>query len=306
MPTDSRVTAQRQVVAAALLFSTGGAAVKAISLTSWQIAGFRSGIALVAILVMLPSSRRLWSWRTVAVGCAYAGALMSYVLANRLTTAANTIFLFSTAPLYILFLGPWILKEPIRRRDLVLMATLAVGLGLIFSGVEGPLETATDPLRGNLVAALGGVFWALVVVGLRWMSREGTGHAESAAAAVAAGNLIAFLFCLPAALPVAGAGAADWLLLTYLGVVQIGVAYVWLTRGLRRLGALEASLLILVEPVLNPVWTYWVHGEVPGRWALLGGVVILTAIAANALAGSRGRRGSRGRDGAPDPGSPAA
>ncbi|MEE8137356.1 MAG: EamA family transporter, partial [Thermoanaerobaculia bacterium] len=157
MPKDSRVVAQWQVVAAALLFSTGGAAVKAISLTSWQIAGFRSGIALVAILVMLPSSRRLWTWRTVAVGCAYAGAVMSYVLANRLTTAANTIFLFSTAPLYILFLGPWILKEPIRRRDLVLMATLAVGLGLIFSGVEGPLETASDPLRGNLVAALGGV-----------------------------------------------------------------------------------------------------------------------------------------------------
>ncbi len=309
MTQDSRLTAQLLVVAAAVLFSTGGAMVKAISLSSWQIACCRSGIAFLAILVMLPAARRAWSWRTVVVGCAYAGALVSYVLANKLTTAANVIFLFSTAPLYILFLGPWLLKEPVRRRHLLLMAALAVGLALVLLDVETALETAVDPLRGNLLAALGGVFWALLVVGLRWMGREGAGsRGGSSAAAVAVGNLIAFLFCLPPALPLELGGSTDWLLLVYLGVVQIGVAYVCLLRGLRRVGALEASLLILVEPVLNPIWAFWLHGEAPGRWALTGGVVIVAALVAKAMVsgavGSRDRPDSRDRDDAADRESP--
>ena len=303
---DSRIAAKLQVVAAAMLFSTGGTVVKAISLSGWQIAACRSGIAALAVLAMLPSAWRAWTWRTVAVGGAYAGALVSYVLANKLTTAASTIFLFSTAPLYVLLLAPWLLNEPIRRRDLLLMSALAVGLGLVFLEVDAPFETAPDPFRGNLLAALGGIFWALVVVGLRWMSRDGTGSGGSAATAVVAGNLTAVLVCLPGALPLGEPAAVDWALLIYLGVVQIGVAYVFLTWGLRRVGALEASLLILIEPVLNPIWAYWVHGESPGRGALLGGAVILTSIAANAVMGSRDRPGSRDRDGVPDPESPAS
>ena len=123
----ARAADRAQVVVAALLFSTGGAAVKATSLTAWQVASLRSGIAVVAILLILRPTRSSWSRRTLAVGLAYAATMVCYVVANKLTTAANTTFLQSTAPLYIVLLGPLLLREPVERRDGALIAALAAG-----------------------------------------------------------------------------------------------------------------------------------------------------------------------------------
>ena len=109
---------------AALLFSTGGAAIKAATLTGWQVACFRSGVAAAVLLAVLPEARRAWSWRIVPVAAAYAATLITFVLANRLTTSANAIFLQSTAPLYLLLLSPLLLREPIHRADLLYMAAV--------------------------------------------------------------------------------------------------------------------------------------------------------------------------------------
>src|SRR5579872_2166675 len=109
------------IITAALLFSTGGAAIKAATLTGWQIACSRSAVAAVVLLVALPEARRGWTWRMIPVSMAYAATLITFVLANRLTTSADAIFLQSTAPLYLLLLGPWLLHEPIRRADLIFM-----------------------------------------------------------------------------------------------------------------------------------------------------------------------------------------
>src|SRR5215204_7470736 len=109
-------TARLQLVGAALLFSTGGAAIKAAEFSGWQIASFRSGFAALTLLLLAPASRRGWTWQTVVVGCSYAACLTLFVLANRLTTAANTIFLQSTAPLYVLILAPRCSKNPSDRR----------------------------------------------------------------------------------------------------------------------------------------------------------------------------------------------
>jgi drug/metabolite transporter (DMT)-like permease len=269
------------VLLAALLFSTGGAAIKAIDMPAWQIAGFRSGVAFLSILVLLPDSRRGWTWRSGLVGVSYAGTLVCYALANRLTTAANTIFLQSTAPLYVLFLAPWLLRERLRRADLVFMLAMIAGLLPFFLSPQSALETAPNPGAGDLLGAAAGILWAMTVVGLRWLSRSGEG--SSAGSAVAIGNLLAFLVCLPLAMPVASAEIGDWVLVVLLGAVQIGVAYVFLTRGLRRIQALEASLLLLLELVLNPLWAWWLHGERPGSWPLAGGALILLATAAKSL-----------------------
>lgn len=296
----SALTSRLLVLAAAVLFSTGGAAIKATSLTSWQIAGFRSGVAVLALLAMVPSARRRLEPRAFPVAFAYAGALIFYVLANKLTTAANTIFLQSTAPLYILFLGPWLLKEPLRRRELVFMLMLALGLGMFFIGTEPATATAPQPLAGNLLAVAGGVFWALTMVGLRWIGKGPGDGVGPATTAVVAGNLVAVILCLPLAVPVAASTPVDWGIVAYLGVVQIGLAYVSLTAGIRRVPALEASLLLLLEPVLNPIWAWWVHGERPALWALLGGAVILASTALKTVVDvalrprGRGRRSSAG------------
>ena len=282
-----RRKAEIQLVLAALLFSTGGAAIKACALSGWQVASFRSGMAAMVILLFVPAARRGWSRRTVLVGLAYATTVILFALANKLTTAANSIFLQSAAPLYILLLGPWLLREPIQRRDIPIMGLATVGLTMFFVGTQSPQATAPDPLRGNILAALAGVSWALTIVGLRWLARGENPKSEirnpqspkSTVAAVVMGNLIACGVALPWALPVASSTPTDWAIITLLGVFQIGLAYVLLTKGIGRITALEASLLLLIEPVLNPIWALLVHGEEPGAWALVGGLLILGATA---------------------------
>jgi drug/metabolite transporter (DMT)-like permease len=269
--------ARLRLAGAAVLFSTGGAAIKAAQFTSWQVASLRSGVAAVALLALLPAARRGWSWRAALVGVAYATTLTLFVLANKLTTSADTIFLQSTAPLYLLVLGPWLLHEPVRPRDLVLMAVVAAGLLFFFLGSERPLATAPDPVRGNVLAALSGVAWAFTVVGLRWLGQVERRGGGTAMAAVVIGNLLACAGGLVHALPLGSHPPRDWVTILYLGVFQIGLAYVLVTGALRQLRAFEASMILLIEPALNPLWTWAVHGEVPGAWALLGGLIILGA-----------------------------
>jgi drug/metabolite transporter (DMT)-like permease len=283
-PLPTPLDARLRIFAAAALFSTGGAAIKATALSGWQVASLRSGVAALTVFVVLPEARRRLRLPVLAVAAAYAATMILFVLANKLTTAANTIYLQSTAPLYLLLLGPLVLGEAVKRRDLVYMAALAVGLGAFFVGVDEPSATAPEPFAGNLAATGSGVTWALTVIGLRALGREdaasvvsGQGGRGGGAQAVFLGNLLAFLFCLPWALPFTGAGALDWAIVGYLGVFQIGVAYILLTAAMRQVPALEAALLLLVEPVLNPVWAWLVHGERPGPWSLAGGAVILAA-----------------------------
>lgn len=276
-PVNPKARSRGLLLVAAMLFSTGGAAIKATALNHWQVASFRSGIAALAILALVPAARRIADWRSWLVGVAYAACLTLYVTGNKLTTAANTIFLQSTAPVYLVVLGPLLLGERVRRRDLVFMAALAAGMACFFLGAESPAETAPNPFLGNLVAAAAGVAWAFTVLGLRWLGRGEGGRPGSAMAAVVCGNLLAFFFGLPWAFPVRGAGAADAAVIVYLGVIQIGLAYAFMTRALRDLEALETSLLLLIEPVLNPVWALLLHGEVPSRLASLGGAVILVS-----------------------------
>ena len=262
--------------AAAILFSTGGAAIKACSLSSWQVAGFRSGIAAVVLYIALPGARRHWTWRTWLIGLAYAATMILFVIANKLTTSANAIFLQSTAPLYLLLLGPLVLREPIRKVDMAVMATVVAGAVLLLRGSEVGNLTAPDPARGNLMALAAGVTWALTITGLRWMGKR-SDDADPSAATVIAGNLIAFAVCLPMAIPVEHAAVSDLTVLLYLGLFQVSLAYVFLTRSLREVPGLEAATLLLIEPVFNPIWTWMIHGERPGASALLGGFLIITA-----------------------------
>ncbi len=296
--TATPVLSRLQVVAAALLFSTGGVVIKSCDLSSWQIAGFRCGVAAVVMWAILPEARGRWSWRAVLVGMAYAATLVLYALANKTTTAANAIFLQSTAPLYILLLAPLLLHERIRRRDLGFMAAMAAGMLMFFIGQEPPTVTAPDPARGNVLGALAGLTWALTVMGLRWIGGRAGDAGHQAAVAVVAGNWLAFFICLPMALPLTTGDGADWMRVLYLGVFQIAVAYVLLTRAVKTVGAFETALLLLIDPVVTPVWAWWVHGEIPGTWALAGGaVVLLVTVGKTWLDTLRSRRGEvDGRD----------
>jgi drug/metabolite transporter (DMT)-like permease len=324
LPAARRELAPRlQLLAAAALFSTGGAAIKAVHFSGWPVACLRSIIAGAALLLLLPQVRRRPTARMLGVAACYAATMILFVLANKLTTAASTIYLQSTAPLFVLLLSPWLLGERVRRADLVSMAAIALGLVLLVTGLEPASATAPRPLRGNLLAALSGLTWALTIMGLRGLGRGGVAAAAPAASAVrhrdtgAAGsergvapdgdrgarpdgdpgapaapgddalvaafwgNVLAAAAALPLSLPLPPSRATDWLLLAFLGVFQIALAYVLLSRGLGGVPALEASLLLLLEPVLNPLWAWLVHGERVGPRVLAGGAMILTATLLN-------------------------
>jgi drug/metabolite transporter (DMT)-like permease len=278
------------LVAAAFLFSTGGAAIKAVSMTPWQIASFRSGIAALALAVFVPDGRRHWRWVFLPVAAAYAGTLVLFTLATRLTTSANAIFLQSTAPLYLLFLGPLLLREPLSRADLLMLGAVAAGMWLCFASAQPAVATATDPRTGNLLGAVSGCTWALSVAGLRWLGRrEGAGNA--ATATVVLGNLLACLVTLPPALRgLPGALHLSWMnlaVLFYLGAFQIGLAYLFVTRAIRHVPAFEAAMVLLLEPALNPVWVWLVERERPASSSVAGGILILSATLWNGWLQSR-------------------
>jgi drug/metabolite transporter (DMT)-like permease len=117
----------------------------------------------------------------------------------------------------------------------------------------------------------------LTLTGLRLIGKDASSN-DSGSSALIAGNAIAFLVCLPIALPVSHASITDVAVLLYLGIFQIALAYIFLTRSLREVPGLEAATLLLIEPVFNPVWTWIVHGERPGDFALIGGALIIGAV----------------------------
>jgi drug/metabolite transporter (DMT)-like permease len=274
------------IAIAALIFSTGGAAIKFADFTGWQVASFRSGVAALTLLLILPGIRQGLTWRAVLVGLAYAATLVAFVLANRLTTSANAIYLQSTAPFFVLLLGPILLRERVRRRDLPVIAAVLVGLALVMSGTDLPSRTAPDPARGNLIALASGLSYAFMLCGLRWLGRGGA-HPSEALAAVVVGNIVACVATLAMAWPAGSHSASDWLLIGYLGVVQIALAYLLVTYGLRRVPALDASLLLLIETALNPLWTWLLLAEVPSALALAGGAVIIGATALQTVTAAR-------------------
>jgi drug/metabolite transporter (DMT)-like permease len=275
--TGSALVPRLQLLAVAVLFSTGGAGIKGSSFDAWQVTCLRSAVAGAALFALLPAARRRWDTRVAATGAAMAVTMILFVTANKLTTAAHAIFLQSTAPLYLLLLGPWLLHERIRRRDLAFVALMGAGLALVFAGAQAPLASAPAPGRGNLLALTASLTWTLTLVGLRSLARRSGSASEATATAVVAGNLIAAVAAAPAALPLPSAGLADWALIGFLGLFQIGLAYVLFLAAIRRVSAFEASMLLLLEPALNPLWAWLVHGERPATAALAGGSLILLA-----------------------------
>jgi drug/metabolite transporter (DMT)-like permease len=260
------------ILAAAVLWSTAGAAIKLCQLDAWQIAGGRSLVAALLLLAVVREARVRPTARVLLVSVAYAFTVVLFVVATKLTTAANAIFIQDTAPLWVLLLSPLLLREAPTRGELLAVPVYAAGLGLFFLD-----ELTAGQVTGNLAALASGVAFAFSILGLRLLRHEGP-------AALVYGNLIAAAVTLPLWAGGPAATATDLSLLLYLGVFQLGLAYLAFSRGVAGTPAIEASLLILLEPVLNPIWTFLLAGERPGPWAIGGGAVVLAATAWRTLA----------------------
>lgn len=277
--------ARLALLAAAVLWSTAGAAVKLSTLSAWQLASGRSLVAALVLALAFPAGRRLPSMRGLGVSVAYAATVVLFILANKLTTSANAIFLQDTAPLYVLLLSPLLLRERPSRDELMAVPVFLLGLVLFFFD-----ELKPGQMMGNVVALASGVAFAFTILGMR------AAHSEGASVLVW-GNVLAGLSVVVPALGGPAPRPLDIGILVFLGVFQLGLAYTLFQWGLKSIPAVEASLLILLEPVLNPVWTFLFAGERPGPWALVGGGIILLATAwrtmVGAASGSTGKATSR-------------
>ena len=264
------------IAAAAILWSTGGLAIKLVPLSAVGVVFWRSFVAGVFLLAVFRPSRARWRHAAPSTVVVYALMILTFVSATKMTTAANAIFLQYTGPLYVLALGPLILKEPFRKIDAAAVAVALGGMSLFFVGKLDP-----GALAGNVVAVVSGVFFGLTILLLR---RDASGDAIPS---VIAGNLAAAALALPFAWGHLALDAKGAFLVLFLGIVQLGISYVLFVGGLKTVPAAEASLLGMLEPMFNPLWAFLGLGERPSTWAALGGAIVLAAVAGRTVLGAR-------------------
>jgi len=278
------------LAATALIWSSGGLAIKLADLPPFALTGVRSALSALTLALLFRGRLSLTPTpaRVFAALC-YAGLLISNVVATKMTTAANAILLAYTAPVYVALLAPRLLGEKTRSWDWLFILTVLCGMTLFFLD-----KLSAQGLMGNLVAVGSGLCYAGFALSMRAQA-TGTGKDASPVESVLLGHILTALVGLPflSALP----EPAAWPGLLYLGVVQQGLSlalYVWC---IKRLGALEAILVMTLEPILNPVWVALGVGELPGLWACLGGGVVLLAVTLRGVLLASTGRGSAGQAG---------
>lgn len=269
------------LVVAAVLWSTGGLFIKSVEWDPFAIAGTRSGIAALVVLVYLRRPRIKWSAPQLLGAAAYAATVILFVVANKMTTAANAIVLQYACPVYVALMSAAFLGERVSARAWITVAVTLGGIVLFFLDKLSP-----GGFTGNVLAVISGISLAVLVICLR-MQKEG-----SPTESILLGNLLTVLVCAPFMFRTAPSpeGMAA---LAFLGVFQLGFSYLIYSRAIRHVPALEAIIVPIIEPVLNPVWVFLFMGEAPGPWAVAGGTIVIAAVAVYSVLESRRGRVDR-------------
>lgn len=270
------------VLIAVLLWSTGGLFIKLTTLDAYQVTFFRSLFAAITVLILTRKNGLKINAFGVFTSIIYALLLFLFVWATKKTTAANAIFLQYTAPIYILIFAPFVIGEKFHWRDLLTVVIVLAGMSLFFVG-----KLRLEDYQGNTAALFSGVFLGLYIMLLRHPKAEGF----NPVIAVIYGNFLlaaltapSGISALPAMMPM------DWIAVTFLGIFQIGISYILFIKGVRGgTRPLDASLIGFIEPLLNPVWVFIFVGERPLQWAVLGGGIIIAAIAIHTIRQYAGR-----------------
>ena len=260
---------------AAILWSSSGLFVKILD---WQPISILAGRSFFASIVFLIYLRRIPTrfsmWQLLAA-LMFILTQFLFITSTKLTTAANAIFLQYTMPIYVVLLAYWFLGEKPTRTDWLSMLVIFIGLTLFFGD-----ELSAEGFYGNLLAILSGVTGAIMMVSFR--AQKNGNPAES--------NLIAFLFTATLGFPFIMKETwtvNSWLILAFLGIFQIGFAFIFFTKGIKHIPALEANLIGTLEPVLNPIWVFLFYGESMGAFALIGGLVVLGGVILSAVGSAK-------------------
>jgi drug/metabolite transporter (DMT)-like permease len=243
------------------------------------IAGGRSAIAIPVILLCIGRPRFTFSRAQIGGALGYAATVILFVFATRMTTAANAIFLQYTAPIYVAIMGRWYLEERASPVDWLVIALALIGIALFFMD-----RLTVSGFWGNIIALGSGLAFASLVLFLR---KEKAG---SPVASIVLGNALVALAGLPFMFQAPSLGEGGFWRLGLLGMVQLGLPYVFYAAAVKHVTALEATLIPLLEPVLNPLWVMLALGERPGPWAIVGGLLVLGAVFGRGMMMLRARR----------------
>ena len=257
-----------------VLWSLGGVLIKSVEWPSLAKSGARSFFAALILWAWIRKPVFTFSRVQITAAIAYTGTVALFVIANDLTTAANAIFLQYTAPIYVALLGQWVLWEMARRIDWVCIGVALCGIALFF---RDDFDT-----RGawGIAAALGsGLSFAVMVLCLR-VEKD-----RSPATSLLLGNILTVLIAIPSAFAAGLPSGKACGILAVLGVFQLGIPYVMYSISVQRVTALEAILIPMLEPILNPIWVALQRGEVPGRWSIGGAFLVLAAVGLRAIQG---------------------
>jgi drug/metabolite transporter (DMT)-like permease len=258
------------MLATALLWSVGGIFIKLVPWNPFAIAGLRGliGGGVMYVYLRLRGIKPVFNKDTVKIALVLAGVCSTFVVANKMTTAANAIVIQYCAPVYVLLYIAFVQKKKLRPLDIAVVPITILGVSLCFIGQMGK-----GHLAGDIVAIISGMFFAAMFI-----TSEGISD-QSRASGIMQGHFLTAVIGLPvlfATRPVFTAQAIGGILI--LGVFQIGLAYVLYSIAIRRAPLLTCSLLAVLEPLLNPVWVFLFAGENPGLWSLIGGVIVVTVI----------------------------
>jgi len=201
-----------------------------------------------------------------------------FVVSTKLTTAANAIFLQYTAPIYIALLSPWLLRERVGRSDWILISVAFAGIALFFCD-----RLSLAGMWGVIAALASGFSYSWLTVLMR---REKSASPE---AAVFVGNVMTVLVAAPAMWPPTNLGH-NWPWLLALGVVQLTIPYLLYAQAIRHVRALDASIISMIEPILNPIWVMFAVGEHPTQWSIAGGAIVLATSLLRSILASRGSK----------------
>lgn len=256
----------------ALLWSSGGLFIKLVTLSPMQISFFRCLIAAIVFAALFRNKILKLNPLALLNSFSYAAVLILFVIATKTTTAANAIFLQSTAPIYVLIFEPILTKTKLEKINIITIAVCFLGMILFFIG-----DLTPGDIKGNLAALLAGVAFAALFLGMKKNDKQ---YGE---ASIFYGNIIVALICIPFVTEVRELSFNNLWMLVFLGVFQIAFAYALFSYGIKKILAVEASIISMLEPVLNPVWVFIGYGEIPSVYAIIGGLIIISAITIRTL-----------------------
>jgi len=256
------------MVAASVFWSLGGVCIKFIPWTAMSIISSRAMLAALTFAIFRKGFKiNLTKSNCLAAVC-LSGTTIMFVFANQLTTAAAAIVLQFTSPVFVLLLQFVFYKRRPRFGEVLAVAFTLIGMVLFFAD-----ELSEGNRLGNVLAIGSGLAFAGVVVFNKRPDAEPE-HSIMLGFYINAVIWSPFLFMDPGIT----ATLLPWSLIILMGIVQVGLAYVFFSIGIQRTPALLVCLITALEPILNPLWVALATPERPGRFALLGGAVIILTI----------------------------